>query len=261
VAAAFNGLVFTGSIAAADKPAGCHHSFEADESGGYKWKQGTYSWHTTISATDSEPNELAAPVCAQVATNELCGADGDFVRGTKGNGTCPSGTSAIDTPEECAGAAKRLGLIPAGSALSGANAGLTYQEAQSSAGPFSYSLNVSPHPGCSYNADRAAGTNNENDKIINFNSNLSPIADLSFAVEPLCRCDIPARTAAVVPLSSASSAPGGTAATKKTNNNSQTIVIVIGLLVCVAGVGVGVVWYRKRKEGEITGMNAAFSML
>ena len=181
VAAAFNGLVFTGSIAATDKPAGCHHSFEADGTGGYKWKLGTYSWNP-ISAADSEPNELAAPVCAQVATNELCSADGDFVRGDKGGAsTCPSGTSVIDTPEECAWAAKSLGLIPFDSTLNGTNAGLAFKKVKGAD-------SKSPHPGCSYLATRAAGANTNNDLIINFNYNLSPLDDLDLGAARLCRC-------------------------------------------------------------------------
>ena len=172
--------MFTGSVSATDKPAGCHHSFETDGAGNYKWKKGAYSWNPN-SAADSITNELAAPVCAQLATDELCSGNGDFVRGDRGAGTCPSGTSVIDTPEECGWAAKSLGLIPAGSALNGANAGLTYQVVKGTDPK-------SPHPGCSYDVNRAARTNNDNDKIINFNSNLSPLADLSRGVEPLCRC-------------------------------------------------------------------------
>jgi len=265
--------VFAGSVSAADKPAGCHHSFEADGAGDYKWKKGTYSWNPN-SAADSNPNELAAPVCAQLPTDDLCSGDGDFVRGDKGNGTCPSGTSVIDTPEECARAAKSLGLAPAGSTITGANAGLAFKT-EKGTDP------VNPHPGCSYKVDIAAGTNTDNEKIINFNSNLSPLADLSPGVQPLCRCNTPATDSVVstspprqggtdspiagAPIAGATGssplAPPGTSAKKKKKGHVIVIVVIVVVL-CIAGIVFGVWWYRKKKAGEITDdMNEAFSML
>jgi len=132
-----------------------------------------YAWHPL---RRRHTTELAVP------TVGLCSADGDFIRGTKGAGTCPTGTNVISTPEECAWAAKSLGLIPAGSpSVSNSTSGLSYQEVKGSS-------SKSPHPGCSYLAARAAGISNKNRKIVNFNSNLNPFADLSFDVQLLCRC-------------------------------------------------------------------------
>jgi hypothetical protein len=265
VAAAFNEFVFAGSIGVTDKPAGCHHSFETDGAGGYKWKKGAYSWNPN-SAADSNPNELAAPVCAQLTTDDLCSGDGDFVRGDKGASTCPSGTSVIDTPEECAWAAKSLGLIPAGSTLNGTNAGLAFKTEKGTA-------SRNPHPGCSYNVNLAVGANADNEKIINFNSNLSPLADLSGGVAPLCRCNTPATDSGVStspprqggtdsPITGATGssplAPPGTSAKKK---NKWTVIVIVVVL-CIAGIVFGVVWYRKNTAGENTDdMNEAFSML
>ena len=265
--------MFTGSVSATDKPAGCHHSFETDGAGNYKWKKGAYSWNPN-SAADSITNELAAPVCAQLATDDLCSGDGDFIRGTMGSGSCPSGTSVIDTPEECARAAKSLGLIPAGSTLNGTNAGLTFKKVKE---PDNFVTSTkSPHPGCSYLATRAAGPNSNNDLIINFNSNVSPLDDLDLAAQPLCRCNTPAIDSVVStspprqggtdsPIAGATGssplAPPGTNAPPKKKKGYVIVIVVIVVVLCIAGIVFGVRWYRKKKAGEITGINEAFSML
>jgi len=255
VAAASNGFTFAGSVANADKPAGCHHSFITNSAGQYIWVKGAYSWNP-ISDTESQGNNLAAPVCAQLSPNELCVADGDFVQGALGASTCPSGTSVIDTREECAGAAKSLGLIPFGSAINGTNGGLAFETVKKP------DEDYNPHPGCSYNVGvAAANAVGGNDEIVNFNSNLSPLADLDPAATPLCRCSTPATEPRVAgapgSLSLSPVAPGATAKKQK----DMTIILVILSLVCVAGIVIGVVRYRKYKADNFGAMNVDFLML
>ena len=168
-----------------------------------------------------------------------------------GADTCPSGTSVISTSEECAGAAKSLGLIPFDSAVNGTDAGLSYQEVKGTS-------STSPHPGCSYAFDRAEGSNLANEKIINFNSNLSPLADLDPAAQPLCRCKTPATDSPVAPPTGSSPlAPTGTSAKKK----NEWAVIVIVVVLCIAGIVFGVWWYRKPNANQSGNPDTKFLML
>ena len=162
----------------------CYHSFDDKVGGNYRYTDGKFHFNTNITV----PTELMSAVCAVPKKEELCAADGDFVKGTMGDSTCPDGTVTIDTPEECMLAARTtLKLIPYNSPMNGP-AGVMSTESI-----FTGETKYHIPPNCSYDKSRARGENYGNGAVINFNSNYDETAlyPVLGSHAPLCRCEAP----------------------------------------------------------------------
>ena len=215
----------------------CYHSFAKNSDGNYRYTDGTFHFNSK----GTVPTELMSAVCA-VPKKELCATDGDFVKGTMGNATCPDGTVTIDTPEECMAAAKTtLKLIPHGSPIP-ASAELYVEQVSGMSyfvGPSSvWDTDFNPYPGCAYSIRNIARNGvGGNYPVINFNSNFDTGNTVSPGYAPLCRCEAPppgppGPAGQVI----STTAAGGTTTAKPKDSNPSTLMIVIIVIVAVTAV-------------------------
>ena len=235
----FNAEHFDYHSQATDSVGVCYHSFDDNNAdGSYRYTDGKFHFNSNTTV----PTELMSAVCAVPKKEELCATDGDFVKGTKGNATCPDGTVTIDTPEQCMLAARTtLKLIPYNSPIP-LSADLYVQHVSGMSyfvGPSSFwDTDFNPYPGCAYSTRNIAGNGvGRNDAVINFNSNFDTGSTDRPGYAPLCRCEapppgLPGPAGQVI----STTAAGGTTTAKPKDSNPSTLMIVIIVIVAVIAV-------------------------